>query len=80
MSSLIYVLRSPAHPVPPSLYVSYDQNVVTFGVENAVDTVSPLESAEVLQSGNLSSLKTGERLTHKQLLEVLLDAKKVIIL
>lgn len=80
MSSLIYLFRGPAQTVPPSLYVSDDPSIVTFGIENVVDTVSPLESAAVLESGNLSSLKRGERLTHKQLLEVLLDAKKVIIL
>lgn len=80
MFSMIYLLRCPAHVVPPSLYISDDPGVVTLGIENAVDTVSLLESAEVLRSGNLSSLKTGERLTHKQLLEVLLEAKKVIIL
>ncbi len=80
MFSMIYLLRGPAHVVPPSLYISDDPGVVTLGIENAVDTVSLLESAEVLRSGNLSSLKTGESLTHKQLLEVLLEAKKVIIL
>lgn len=80
MSSLAYVIRCPAHMMPPALYLSDEPGVVTLGIEGAVTTVRPSQPAELLQSGDTLRFKPGERLTYKQLLDVIIEAGKVITL
>lgn len=80
MSSLVYILRSPAHMMAPALYLSDNSSVVTLGIEGAVNSVIPSQPAEVLKSGATLHFKVGERITYKQLLDVIIEAEKVITL
>lgn len=80
MSSLVYVLRGPLYANASALYSSGDSGVVTLGIEDAVTTIISSQPAEILQSGTLFPFKTRERLTYKQLLDVIIETEKVIIL
>lgn len=80
MSSLVYILRGPAHTMAPALYFSDNPSVMTLGIEGAVNTVVPSQPAEVLQSGDVLHFKAGKTLAYKQLLDVIIEAGKVITL
>jgi len=80
MPSLVYVLRHPTCTLSSSLYLPNDRPPLTLGVETAVAVSTPGPPVQVLHSGTSSCVTTGERLTYKQLLEVLVDATKVITL
>lgn len=80
MSSVVYVLRSPVQTMASVLYPSDDPGVVTLGIEGAVSTMVPSQPSEVLKSGDVLHFKVGERLTYKQLLDVIIEAGKVITL
>jgi len=80
MPSLIYVLRSPAHTISHSLYPSDNPNVVVLSIEDTVPTVIPLQPAEMLQPGKMLPFKVGEKLTYKQLFDVIIEAENVITL
>lgn len=80
MSPLVYVLRSPAHTIAPALYSSDKPSVVILGIEGAVTTVVASQPAEILKSASTFPFKTGERVTYKQLLDVIIEAEKVITL
>jgi hypothetical protein len=78
MSSLVYLLRHPDHLLSRSLYVPDDSGVVSLGIDGTVDGEPPFRAARVLRSGTSCSSKEGESLTYGQLVEVLVQAKKVI--
>ena len=80
MPSLIYVLRSPAHTISHSLYPPDNPNVVVLGIEDTVHTVAPLQPIEMLQPGKMLHFKVGEKLTYKQLFDVIIEAGNVITL
>ena len=80
MSSLVYLLRTPIQTVSHSLSPPDDPNVVVLRVQDTVTMGVPFEPAEILRPGNLFPLKQGERLTYKQLLDVISAAGKVITL
>jgi hypothetical protein len=80
MSSLVYVLRHPTRMLSSSLYLPNGSPALTLGVETAVAVATPAQPAEVLHAGKSSRVTTGERLTYRQLLELLIEATKVITL
>lgn len=80
MSSLVYILRSPLDTKQPVLYPLNDPHVVILGVESAVGSVVPSQPVEVLHLKNMSHFKARERLTYKLLLDVVVEAEKVVIL
>lgn len=72
MPSVVYVVRSPLHTVSPVLLPGDDCAVVS--VED------PLFPGKVLRATDDSPLPEGERLSYKQLLEIVLQSKKVMTL
>jgi hypothetical protein len=80
MAFLVYLLRAPIEVFPQSVIPPTDLNVLVLRIRTAAPASVPLCAAEVLRSGNGSSLKAGERLTYEQLFDVLNRAGKVIIL
>lgn len=78
MSSCIYLLRYPAHLISRSLYDPDNPDILSLGIEAAIDAHPPSAAARVLHSGASSSWKEGEQLTYRQVLDIILAAKKVI--
>lgn len=76
----MYILRGPAQTTVPALYSPEDARAVTIGTEQAVSTVLPSQPAEILRSDGLTRFKTGDRLTFRQFLDVIIEAGKVITL
>jgi hypothetical protein len=80
MAAPLYILRTPADRISPSLYPPDDSSLLVLGIEGAVSTVIPAQPAEVLQWADESHLRTGERLTYKRLLDVIVQARNVMTL
>jgi hypothetical protein len=80
MTSLVYMLRSPARTISHALFLHDNPNIAFLGVEGALTSGSQSQPAEVLQSGSILPFKTGERLTYRQLLDVLITSGKVVTL
>lgn len=73
MHDLIYVLRSPSEKASSSLYASEDSSLT-------IDVGRVAQPGIVLSTNTLSSFQSEQALNYKQLLDVLLDARKVITL
>ncbi|MGQ0694873.1 MAG: hypothetical protein ACT4OL_04775 [Nitrospiraceae bacterium] len=80
MAFLVYLVRSPTDSLPHSLFPPDDLNVVVLRIEVTASTAVPLRSVEVLQPGDVLPFKEGEKLTYKQLFDVISRAGKVITL
>jgi hypothetical protein len=80
MTSLLYILRSPVSTLSPSLILPDDPTIAILGIEGALTSISQSHPAQVLQAGSVPSLKIGERLTYRQLLDVLMTRGKVVTL
>jgi hypothetical protein len=80
MTSLLYILRAPISTLSPSLFFPDDPTIAVLGIEGALTSISQSQPAEVLQVGSVPSLKTGEKLTYRQLLDVLMTGGKVVTL
>ncbi len=80
MRSLVYLVRNPVQTMPHSLFPPHDPSVMVFWIRKAIGTDSSSQTIEVLGSGSMFNLKTGQRLTYRQLLDVIIQAGKVITL
>ena len=80
MAFLVYLLRGPIDLLPHSLFALDDPNVVVLRIEARAPSSVPSGSVEVVQSGNLLASKAGEKLTYKEVFDVLSRAGKVITL
>ena len=80
MGSLVYLVRNPVSTMPRSLYSPHNPNVVVIGIEPTIGKDSSTQSMEVLRSGSTVGLQREQRLTYSQLLEVIIQAEKVITL
>jgi hypothetical protein len=80
MSSPIYMIRSPAQTLLHSLLLPEKRNVVVLAIEGAVTTVIRSQPGEVLQPGGVLPFKMGQRLTYRQLVDVLIVGRTVITL
>jgi hypothetical protein len=74
------MIRSPAHTISHSLLLPENPNVVLLAIEGAVSTAIRSQPGEVLQPGGVLAFKVGQRLTYKQLLDVLIAERTVITL
>jgi hypothetical protein len=79
MVPFIYLLRHPLSIISPALYDSVGHHHVTLAIERAVGAAAS-HSAEVVHAEGESHLEVGEQLTASELLTLLLDARKVVIL
>ena len=80
MRSLVYLIRNSVQTMPHSLFPSHDPSVMVFGIKKVIGTDSSSQTIEVLGSGSMFNLKTGQRFTYRQLLDVIIQAGKVITL
>jgi len=80
MSLLVYLLRSHAQVMSPALYPHNDSGVTSLAIERAASSTVPSPPAVMFQPGDTASWKVGEQLTYKQLLDLVIDAEKVITL
>ena len=80
MAFLVYLLRGPIDSLPHSLFPLDDLNVVVLRLNVTTRVAVPLYSAEVLQSGDVVPFTAGEKLTYKELFDVISSAGKVITL
>jgi hypothetical protein len=80
MTSLVYMLRSPMSTISRSLFLCNDPAITVLGIEGALTSVSQSQPTEVLQSGGVLPFRRGERLTYRQLLDVLITSGKVVTL
>jgi len=72
MPSVVYVVRSPLHTLPPALLPGDGSVVVSVG--------DPLFPGKVLRATDDPRLAEGECLSYEQLLEIVLESKKVMTL
>lgn len=79
MSSVVYLLRSPAEKISPSLYTDADDEAVVIRLD-VTDGQSATQPAQIVKSGTMTSYAAGQSLTSGELLEVLIDAQKIITL
>lgn len=79
MSSVIYLLRSPAEHMSPALYAAGERDAIVIRIDPGAGKTSS-QLAEIVQTGTIVGLQTGQWLTASELLELLLHAPKVMIL
>ena len=80
MHSLIYLIRNPVQTIPRSLFSPHDPSAVVLGIEQVIGKDSATHPMKVLCSGSMLNLQIGQRLTYSQLLDVIIQAGKVITL
>lgn len=81
MAALLYLLREPIQRIPHALYrADTSDKPIVIGIEQAVQSESPARFAEVISPGNNHSFTTGQALTYGELLQLVIDAGKVITL
>lgn len=73
MSSAVYIVRSPLHTLSQAL-LPENSSAVVLSLED------PLLPGKVLRVTNTTQFTEGERLSYKQILEILLGSTKVIAL
>lgn len=79
MSSVVYLLRSPAEKISPALYTDADGEAVVIRLDE-VGGQSAAQPAQIVKPGTMTSYMAGQSLTSGQLLEVLIDAPKIVTL
>ena len=80
MASLVYILRSPVQTLSRSLCPLTDPSVLVLLREGSSYSVVQTGSGGSVPQEGLSPLKVGDRLTYKDLLDVVIHAGKVITL
>ena len=80
MAFLVYLLRGPIDSLPHSLFPLDDLGFMVLRLNVTPRAAVPLYSAEVLQSGDVVPFRAGEKLTYKELFDVISRAGKVITL
>lgn len=73
MSSAVYIVRSPLHTLSQAL-LPENSSAVVLSLED------PLLPGKILRVTNTTQFTEGERLSYKQILEILLGSTKVIAL
>lgn len=73
MSSAVYIVRSPLHTLSQAL-LPENSSAVVLSLED------PLLPGKVLRVTDTTQFTEGERLSYKQILEILLGSTKVIAL
>jgi hypothetical protein len=79
MSSVVYLLRSPAEQMSPSLYTAAERDAIVIRIDPAAAKTS-LQLAQIEQPGTMVGLRAGQSLTASELLELLLHAPKIVTL
>jgi hypothetical protein len=80
MSFPVYVLRRSVSSVSSALYSSEKRNISVRIIQPQSDNHISSQKAAFIQVGNEDSGSHGEQLTYGQLLNLLLEAEKVVTL
>ena len=80
MSLPVYVLRRSASSVSSALYSSEKRPLSVRIIEPQSDDHFSSQKAAFIQVGNEDSVNNGEQLTYRQLLDLVLEADKVVTL
>jgi hypothetical protein len=64
----------------PAIYSSDDSPASVFAVNASVNPSLLTHCATLIQSADVPYLRTGEKVTYRQLLSAMIEARKVIIL
>ena len=79
MASVVYLLRNPVGTISPALFTENDLDVTVIGIEKAVSP--PLSKcAEVILPGKISKFSPNQHLTQSEILNILFEEVKVIVL
>lgn len=79
MSSVVYLLRSPAEHMSPALYTAGEPDAIVIRLASSAGKTSS-QLAEIVRPGTMVGLQAGQWLTARELLELLLHAPKVMTL
>jgi hypothetical protein len=79
MPTVMYLLRAPIERISRALYTADDTEALVIRVDH-IDSKSPGQFAEILQPGTKPSLLPGQSLSAPELLELVLNAQKIITL
>ena len=80
MPSPLFLLRHPANILSPALFSPDDSTASVFAVEVSTNSSFPVQSLPTIQSGDPSRFVIGQKVTYRELLELAIEAGKVITL
>ena len=80
MPSPLFLLRHPANTLSPALFSPDELTSSVFAIRLSADSSSPLQSLPTIQSGDTSRFVIGQKVTYRELLELAIEAGKVITL
>jgi len=78
MSTPLYLIRHPGSTLSPALYSLQDLNVSACTLKSSLDLPTCKPQTVVIQSAQGADTVREETLTYGQLLDVIIQAKKVI--
>lgn len=79
MSLLVYLVRAPVSRLHPCLYAPTDNRALVIGIEQARGNVSS-HAAEVISPGSGTTCTAGQFLSYGELLQLVMNAGKIITL
>lgn len=80
LSAPLYLLRHPAHTLSPALYSPQDVTASVLLLETTPHSPISPRFAATLQSGERSRVPIARQLSYGQLLELIIQAEKVVTL
>jgi hypothetical protein len=80
MSSVVYVLRSPAEKMSSALYMAAVQEAVVIRIDQVRPGSSSQQVGQIVSPGSVNALAAGQAVTASQLLDLLMNAQKVLTL
>lgn len=80
MSSPLYLIRHSVHTLSPGLFSSKDRNVSACILKTSIDSPFSEQQAVTLQTTHGADGVREQDMTYEHLLDVILQASKVIIL
>jgi hypothetical protein len=80
MSSPLYLIRHSGHTLSPGLYSSKDLNVSVCTLKTSIDSPCSEQQSVILQSSYGDDGVKELTMTYERLLDVIMQASKVIIL
>lgn len=80
MALPLYLIRHSAHTLSPGIYSSQDRNVSACILKTSIDLPFSEQQAVTIRSTSGDGSVSEQTMTYEHLLDVIMDASKVIIL
>jgi len=80
MSSLIYLVREPVNRLHPSLRPESNHQACVIGIEQVVQKEASSHAAQVVSPGTGPTCTAGQLFSYGELLQLVVDAGKIITL